>query len=113
MYTGVNVLLVDDEIPALENLREIVSDYMPTANIFAFDNYLEAYEVAQKNIISIAILDVEMAGKNGVELGQMLKEVNPKLNIIFATAYADYALDAARLFSSGYVLKPVTKSTLR
>lgn len=112
MEGSVNILLVDDEIPALENMRDIVTDLMPTANVFAFDNYLEAYEAAKNNEISIALLDVEMPGITGVELGKRLKDINPRINIIFATAYNEYAFDASQLFNSGYILKPVIKSQI-
>lgn len=113
MDKGVNILLVDDEFPALCNLKEIVEDLMPNANIFAFDNYVEAYETAKENTISIAILDVEMPGINGVELGKRLKEINREINIIFATAYNEYAFDATQLFNSGYVLKPISKKDIQ
>lgn len=113
MKSGVNILLVDDEIPALENLKDIVVELMPNSNIFTFDNYAEAYECATENIISIALLDVEMPGITGVELAKMLKRTNPKINIIFATAYDSYALDATKLFNSGYVLKPISKEDIK
>lgn len=109
----VNVLLVDDERPALEVLKDTMISVNPNAIIFTADNYLDAINIATEQIISIAVLDVEMPGKTGVELGELLKNINPRINIIFLTAYDSYAYDASQLFNSGYLLKPVNKTKLR
>jgi two-component SAPR family response regulator len=50
-----------------------------------------------------------MAGMNGIALAKKLKDLIPKINIIFVTAYSEYATEAFELYPSGYVLKPVTK----
>lgn len=109
----INILIVDDELPSLYNLADLVSEVMPKANVFAFDNHLDAFDCASKNIISIALLDVEIPEISGVELGRRLKNIYPKINIIFATAHNKYAFDASKLFSSGYLLKPITKEALK
>lgn len=113
MDKGINILLVDDELPALENLKDIAEDLLPTANIFACDNHIDAFNAAKDNPMSIAVLDVEIPGITGVELGKRLKEINPKINIIFATAHDSYAFDASQLFSSGYVLKPISREQMQ
>ena len=50
-----------------------------------------------------------MRGMNGVELAKKLKDINPKLNIIFVTGFDQYTGDAMKLHASGYIMKPVTK----
>lgn len=112
MSDSVNILLVDDEVPALENLKDIVSSVMPKARLFLGNNPKDAIKLAENNNIAIAFLDVEMPGMTGVELAKILQEINPKVNIIFTTAYKEYALDAISLFHSGYVLKPITKKRI-
>lgn len=113
MGSTINILLVDDEEPALYNLEEIVRDIMPVSNIFPCDNYLSAVEISEESVISVAILDVEMPGISGIELGKILKNKNPNINIIYCTAYDEYAFPASQLFASGYVLKPVNKQKLK
>lgn len=44
---------------------------------------------------------------NGIMLAKELKKINPKINIIFVTAYEDYALQAMSIHASGYISKPV------
>jgi two-component SAPR family response regulator len=60
----------------------------------------------------IAFLDIKMPGMNGLELAKRLKDYTPKINIIFVTAYAEYALEAHELYPSGYVMKMVTKEAV-
>lgn len=113
MSDAVNILIVDDELPSLYSLKDYVSELMPEANVLAFDNHLDAFDSASQNLISIAFLDVEMPGIDGVELGRRLKNINPKINIIFATAFDKYAFDASKLFNSGYLLKPFTREGVK
>lgn len=54
-----------------------------------------------------------MPGINGVELAKQLKKLNPLLNIIFVTAYNNYALEAYDLHTSGYLLKPVKADKIK
>ena len=43
---------------------------------------------------------------NGIELAKKLKKNNPLINVIFVTAYNNYALDAYNIHASGYIMKP-------
>lgn len=45
-------------------------------------------------------------------LAKRLKEINPKMNIIFVTGFSEYAGDAMKMHASGYIMKPVTKENL-
>ena len=66
-------------------------------------------EEAKKNGCDIAFLDIHMSGMDGVEAAKKLKEINPKMNIIFVTGYSEYAGEAMRLHASGFIMKPVNK----
>ena len=50
---------------------------------------------------------------NGIQLAKKLKKINPKINVIFVTAYDNYALDAYKLHASGYVTKPVNEKKVK
>ena len=82
----------------------------PDADVTAFDDQDELLGEAEKNGCDIAFLDIHMRGMNGVELAKRLKEINPKMNIIFVTGYSEYAGDAMSLHASGYIMKPVNKA---
>lgn len=107
------LLLVDDEQIALEELQDALMQIQPDAQVQCFDDGKTALEQAQKEIFDVAFLDIEMPELNGLELGRRLKVLQPKLNIVFVTAYSEYALDAFKLYASGYLLKPVQTSRVR
>ena len=105
------ILCVDDEPLALEMLTEAIEEAQPDADIKPFNKQSELLEEARQNGCDIAFLDIHMRGMNGVELAKKLKEINPKMNIIFVTGYDEYTGDAMRLRASGYVMKPVDANT--
>lgn len=105
-----NVLLVDDEPLQLMRLEKAVKEAMNDDNIFSYGNPLEAFLKAKEMPIDLAFLDIEMPGLNGIQLAKRLKNLNPEINIVFVTAYDQYALEAHRIHASGYVSKPVSKA---
>lgn len=107
-----NLLLVDDEILALEMLEEAVREAIPDGKCNCFDSATKAMEFAASNTIDIAFLDINMRIMNGLEMAKALMEINPKINIIFCTGYEEYALDAFKLYSSGYLLKPISEEKI-
>ena len=67
----------------------------------------------KKTSQNIVFLDIHLQGKNGLEIAQSIKQICPKTNIVMVTAYSQYALDAFKLFVSGYLLKPFSDDDLR
>ena len=107
------ILLVDDEQLELTRLIDSVKKVMSTDEIFSFTNPLEALEQSKDKKIDIAFLDIEMPAMNGIVLAKKLKSINPKINIIFVTAYDNYALEAYKMHASGYVSKPVNEDKIK
>lgn len=103
-----NVLIVDDERIILEGMRETVEKAIPNANITTCLNAKEALKEAVDKQFSIAFLDIELPGKSGLDLAKDLLSLNAKTNIIFVTAYSNYAYESYDLYASGYLLKPTT-----
>lgn len=106
------VLLVDDEKLQLTRLQDSVKYVLPTAEIITFTNPQVALDAAKKEQIDIAFLDIEMPKLNGIQLAKALKGFNPKINIIFVTAYDSFALDAMRIRASGFITKPVNEDKI-
>ena len=106
------ILCVDDEPLMLQMLETAVREAKPGADVTAFERQTELLQDAKQNGCDIAFLDIHMRGMNGVELAKTLKEINPKMNIIFVTGFSEYAAEAMRLHASGYLMKPVTKEDI-
>lgn len=108
-----NVLLVDDENLQLLRLEEEAKKVLPNGTtIFAYSNSSKALKEVKDIKIDIAFLDIEMPVMNGIELAKQLKKLNPLTNIIFVTAYDNYALDAYKIHASGYLSKPVSAAKI-
>ena len=103
------ILVVDDEKLQLTRLEESVKGVLPTSEIVSYTNPVLALEENKDKKIDIAFLDIEMPKLNGIQLAKALKAVNPKINIVFVTAYDRFALDAMRMHASGFVTKPVNE----
>ena len=106
------ILCVDDEPLALQLLEKSIRKAVPTADVNAFEDQEELLADAKKNGCDIAFLDIHMRGMNGVELAKRLKDVNPKMNLIFVTGFSEYTGDAMSLHASGYIMKPVSKAKI-
>lgn len=107
-----NIIAVDDELFALNDLKEVLEICIPKADINGFLKAEEAIDFARKNNIDIAFLDIEMNDMTGIQLAGQLTQINEKTNIIFVTGYSEYALDAFSVYASGYILKPATEKSV-
>ena len=107
------ILIVDDEEYLREDLKDALERVSP-GNEYSFAaDYDGAMKLINGGAFDIAFLDIQMPGKSGLSLAQAIKKQNPQINIVMVTAYSQYALDALKLFVSGYLLKPVMDSDLR
>ncbi len=101
-------LATDDEQSALNILTGAIQDAVPLATVHGFRNPLEALEFMKETKCEVAFLDIQMREMSGIVLARKLKEIYPKVNIVFVTGYSQYANEAFALHASGYVYKPVT-----
>lgn len=107
-----NIIAVDDERIALKLLISSIREAVPKACVTEFNSGEEALAFGSENPCEVAFLDIDMSGMDGISLAKHLKQMNPKINIIFVTAYNKYAMEALSLHSSGYVMKPATKKKI-
>ena len=105
-----NIIAVDDEQSQLNILTRAINEAMPDAAVYSFTRQSEMLAELSQNLFipDVCFLDIEMPGKTGLELAVTLKQMYPKVNIIFVTGFSKYAIDAINLRSSGYILKPAT-----
>ena len=108
-----HVIMVDDSKVILTEGLSILGEVIPNAEITGFIWPLEAIEYAKTNRIALAVLDIELGTASGLDLCGTLREINPYTNIVFLTAYPDYALDAWKTEACGFILKPLTTEGLR
>jgi transcriptional regulator with XRE-family HTH domain len=108
-----NVIIVEDREVILAGSLSVLEEAMPDATVVGFEWPSDALEYARKNRVSLAFLDIELGGESGLDLCRELLDINPTTNVVYLTAYADYALDAWGTGASGFMLKPVTQESVR
>lgn len=103
------ILIVDDERLSLARTVRIVTLATENDEIRGFSLPSEALKAVREEdfLPDIAFLDIEMPVTDGIAVARELKKLNPKINIIFTTGYAQYMKAALDMFASGYILKPV------
>lgn len=108
-----NVIMVDDRKLILTGGLPILNEVMPNATVTGFTDADDAIEYAKVNHVALAFLDIELRNTTGLELCRKLLEINPHINVVYLTAYSDYALDAWSTGASGFMLKPITPEGVR
>ena len=106
------VLIVDDEKPARDRLRQILEDEPDYEVVGEAGNGQDALSLAAEHKPDVVLLDIRMPGLDGIETAHHLVEFEHAPAVVFATAYDEYAIDAFEARAVGYVLKPVRRSRL-
>jgi len=106
------IIIVDDERIILEGELRTARSCLPDAEIHGFGKSAEALVFCEKETVDVALLDIEMQDMNGITLADRIKDIQPRCNIIFMTAYSSYSLQAIRSHASGYMLKPMSEKQL-
>ena len=104
-------ILIDDEKSSLQSLQYELSEYCPDVQAVAqCKSPEEGLSAIEKYDPDVVFLDIEMPGMNGFQLLQKCREVN--FDVIFVTAYDQFAVRAFEFNAIDYLLKPVRKDQL-
>jgi len=108
----VKILIVDDEKPARDRLRQLLDDFGDHDIVGEASNGEEAIALATSTIPDVVLLDIRMPGVDGIETAHHLNAMENPPAVVFTTAYDEYAIDAFDARAIGYVLKPVRRERL-
>lgn len=110
---GPNVIMVDDVKPIVLGALPVLEEVMPNATVTGFTRVSDAIEYAKANRVALAFLDIELGSTSGLELCRTLLEIHPRTNVVYLTAYKDFALDAWGTGACGFMVKPLTSDGVR
>lgn len=102
-------LMVDDERLAREEMKNVLKDFVEIEVIGEAQNGEEALRLIDELNPDLIFLDINMPGMNGFEL---LKSLDFIPNVIFVTAYDEYAIKAFEVSALDYLLKPIDPDRL-
>ena len=106
------ILIVDDEKPARDRLRQIIDDIAGHIVVGEAENGEQAVALATDKKPDIVLLDIRMPGLNGIETAHHLNALEHPPAVVFTTAYDEHAIEAFEARAVGYVLKPVRRGRL-
>jgi len=98
-------MVVDDEPLAIGLLEKHIQQFSQLDLVASCWNAVQALEILNQEKIDLLFLDIQMPGLTGLEFAQSLQ--NPP-EIIFTTAYRDYAVESYELNVIDYLIKPIT-----
>jgi two-component system, LytTR family, response regulator len=105
-------IIVDDEPKARENLQILLQDFVKGVEVVALcQDIAEAMEAVNTKAPDIVFLDIQLQRETGFDLLTRLKDIN--FEVIFTTAYTEYAIKAFKFSAIDYLLKPIDIEDLK
>lgn len=106
--------IIVDDAPQIRNLLRLMLGELATDIHIAGEaqNTEEAKQLIEQHHPDLVFLDIEMPGKNGLQLIDELSEKEVNFHVIFITAFNQYAVQAFRLSTLDYLLKPLKEKEL-
>lgn len=105
-FTQMRAIVVDDEVWTLEHICDLVGTHAVEV-IGCYTNPLEALDAVVARAPDVVFLDIEMPEMSGLEFAEKLEVLPSVPEVVFITAYNQYAIDAFRVNALDYLLKPV------
>jgi two-component system LytT family response regulator len=104
-------LIVDDERLARNELKRLLEPYTKIEIVGEAANAEEALKLIEEQQPELLFLDIQMPGKNGFELLSSIEGKTPE--VIFTTAFDEYAIKAFEFNALDYLLKPIDTERLK
>jgi DNA-binding LytR/AlgR family response regulator len=109
---GLDVLVVDDEAPALADLARQLRSLPETAEVRTAADAQRALRTLAERPFDAVFLDVRMPGIDGLELARVLRRFETPPAVVFVSAYQTGAVGAFELKALDYLMKPVSRRRL-
>ena len=108
----INVILIDDEEFALLEMEFLLKEY-PHVNILGkFTNPIEALDKIELMKPHCVFIDINMPQLGGLDVTKKIQKSMAEIDVVFVTAYEQYAVEAFKVEAMDYLLKPVSKERL-
>ncbi len=106
-------VVAEDEALLRDSLLQLLAEVWPQLDVVAAcDDGGAALEAIAEHQPDVVFLDIRMPGLSGLEVAAAMAEASPQSQIVFVTAYNQYAIDAFEKGAVDYLLKPIEKDRL-
>lgn len=113
MTPPLKILIADDETPARNRLKDLLSDIAYVSVVAEAKDGKQAIDLAIEKQPDLMLLDIRMPLMDGLEAAEHAQKLEPKPHIVFTTAYDAYAIRAFDLNAIDYLLKPIRLERLQ
>ena len=110
--TGLRVLAVDDERPALDELAYLLREQSRVDTVLTASDAAGALRILEDDAVDAVFLDIRMPRLSGLDLAKILARFADPPKLVFVTAYDEHAVAAFDLKALDYVMKPVRAERL-
>lgn len=107
-----NCVIVDDELPAREELKWFISEHSSFNILGLFEDGVQALTFLQEHPVDVLFLDINMPKLDGISLSKVIHNLKKAPVIVFVTAYRDYAVEAFEIEAFDYLLKPFSENRI-
>jgi two-component system, LytTR family, response regulator AlgR len=115
MSEALKVIIVDDELPARNRLKEVLEDCRDKLSVRLLaeaSDGVRAVELMNEMAPDVMLLDIRMPGMDGIEVARHAQKLAAPPAVIFTTAFDAYAVKAFELNAIDYLLKPIRRERL-
>jgi DNA-binding NtrC family response regulator len=106
------LLIIDDEAGIRFTIREVLQS--PDLRVLAAENSEQGLKLTREESPDVVLLDIRLGNESGLEVFHKLREIDPKLLVVFITGHgtAETAIEAMKLGAFDYLVKPLDLSEL-
>jgi len=104
----ITAFIIDDEAPARRELRYLLEQVGDVAILGEASNPSQGLQGIRETRPQLVFLDIQLPGLNGIELAQVIRELPDRPQVVFATAFEQFAVQAFNVDAFDYILKPFT-----
>lgn len=108
----IRIAAVDDEMHVLERFERMVSEVKELELCGLFETGEQLLSYVKEHPLDAVFVDIEMPGINGLQLSEKILDLNENMDIVFVTAFNQYAVEAFELQAMDYIMKPLTEERL-
>jgi len=103
----IKLFIADDHILIRKGLKDIFKDEMDLKVVGDSDNPFDTIKFIQKNEVDILILDINLPGKNGIDVLKDVKALKPEIKVLMLSMYPEerYAIRCLKAGAAGYIAK--------
>lgn len=106
------IAAIDDERHVLDRFQRMIAEKTELELCGLFESGEQFLAYLRENPLDAVFLDIEMPGVDGLQMAEQIQSMNENIEIIFVTAFNQYAVDAFELQAVDYILKPLKEERL-